>query len=244
MRKWIVKYKNAAQLAINMREEFLKSVRAVKSNGFTSPGVIPSRKNGSMAQYESIPERDMAYFLEFSSAVKRFTPQPLTLDYINLEGKPAKYTPDFLAFYRTEFEEYKNERPTLFEVKTREFLKKDWRSLKNKYVQTMKFCDTKGWRFKIITEVELNTPYVRNAKFLTPYLRKTPNIGLIENVMDALHELEDSATPQDIINIAANDFYRKAALIPALWYLVAARTIKCDLEKDIAMDSQLWYIKS
>lgn len=244
MRKSLVKYENASQLAINMREEYLKSVRRVKSNGFTAPGVIPSRKNGVMVQYESIPERDMAYFLEFSTAVKRFTPQPITIDYINLEGNPAEYTPDFLAFYHNEIEEYKNEKPTLFEVKTREYLKKDWKNLKNKYVQTMRFCDTKGWRFKIITEIELNTPYVRNAKFLSPYLRRVPAVGLIENVMDAMHELEDSATPGDIINIAASDFYRKAALIPALWYLVATRMVKCDLEQDITMKSPVWYIKS
>ena len=226
-----------------MREDFLKSVRRVKSNGFTAPGVIPSRKNEAMVPYESTPERDMAYFLEFSIAIKRFTAQPVTIPYTNLDGKPANYTPDFLAFYNTDIDAFKNERPTLFEVKTREYIKKDWPNLKNKFVEAMRFCDTKGWRFKIITEVELNTPYVRNAKFLTPYLRNTPSIGLVQNVMDAMHELEDSATPRDIINIGATDFYRRAALIPALWYLVANRTINCDLNQDLTMQTPLWYIK-
>lgn len=244
MRKSLVKYENAGKLAIKMREEFLKSIRHVKSNGFTSPGIIPSRKNYAMVDYESAPEKEMAYFLEFSIAVKRFTYQPVQIPYTNLKGNPAKYTPAFLAFYNTEMEEFKNEKPTLFEVKMRRHIKKDWPNLKNMYVQAMHFCETKGWRFKIITEVELSTPYMRNAKFLTPYLKNTPGLGLIENVMDAMHELEDSATPRDIINIGATEFYRRAALVPALWYLVAKRIIKCDLSQDLTMQTPLWYIKS
>lgn len=243
MRKRLVKYENASGLAMNLREQFLKSIRNVKSNGFTAPGVIPSRKNRAMVQYESIPERDMAYFLEFSSAVKRFVEQPVKINYTKSNGKEGSYTPDFLAYY-SDKPEFKHLKPTLFEVKTRAYLKKGWKEHRPKYMAALRFCETKGWKFKIITEVELNTPYVENAKFLVPYMRRTPGIGLIENVMDALHELEDFATPGHIIKIAANDFYRKAALIPALWYLIATRVIGCDLGEPLTMDSPVWYIKS
>jgi hypothetical protein len=243
MRKRLVKYENAPALHMKLREQFLTSIRDVKSNGFTAPGVIPSRKNKAMVQYESIPERDMAYFLEFSAGVKRFVEQPVKIDYIGPSGKPAHYTPDFLAYFSDNLGPDKI-KPTLFEVKTREILKKNWNELKPKFMAAIRYCDTKGWRFKIITEVELNTPYVENAKFLVPYMRKAPSIGLIENVMDALHELEDHATPAHIIKIAANDFYRKAALIPALWFLVATRFIGCELDKPLTMDSNVWYIKS
>lgn len=243
MRNRLVKYENASLVHMKLREQFLKSIRDVKSNGFTAPGVIPSKKNQAMVQYESIPERDMAYFLEFSSGVRRFVEQPVEIEYINQNGKNASYTPDFLAYYSDQVD-FKQIKPTLFEVKTREYLKKNWSEHKPKFMAAMRYCDEQDWIFKIITEVELNAPYVQNAKFLVPYMRKTPQIGLIENVMDALHELEDSATPAHIIKIAANDFYRKAALIPALWYLVATRFIGCELDKPLTMDSPVWYVKS
>lgn len=243
MRKQLVKYENASELAIKMREEFLKSSRTVKSNGFTAPGVIPSRKNKAMVQYESNPERDMAYFLEFSPAVERYVSQPPAITYISEKGKEAIYTADFLAFYHDK-PELKNQKPTLFEVKTRQYLKKNWKELKPKFMAALRECDRRGWKFKIITEVELNSHYVQNSKFLVPYMRKVPKAGLIQNVLDALHELEDSATPGHIINVAANDFNRKMALIPALWYLVATHAIKCDLDQKLTMDIPVWYLKS
>lgn len=243
MRIRLVKYENASELAIKMREEFLKSSRTVKSNGFTAPGVIPSRKNQAMIQHESNPERDMAYFLEFCPAVERYVPQPPAIMYVSEKGKEASYTADFLAFYYNKPED-KDQKPTLFEVKTRHYLKTNWKVLKPKFMAAIRECDVRGWRFKIITEVEMNSHYVQNAKFLVPYMRKVPNIGLMQNILDALHELEDSATPSQILKIAANDFNRKMVLIPALWYLVATHVIKCDLDQKLTMDIPVWYLKS
>lgn len=244
MRKRLVNYENAPELAIKMREEFLKSSRKVKSNGFTAPGVIPSRKNKAMIQYESNPERDMGYFLEFSPAVDRYAPQPPAISYINEAGDEATYTADFMVYYHNDRPEYKDLKPTLFEVKTREYLRRNWKTLKPKFLAAMRECDKRGWKFKIITEVELNSHYVQNAKFLVSYLKHTPQSGLRQNVLDALHELEDYATPAHVIKIAANDFSRKVTLIPALWYLVATHSIGCNLDEKLTMDSPIWFNKS
>lgn len=243
MRSAISNYENSFRRHMISRERLLKAIRNVKSNGFTAPGKIPSTKNSSMIQYESGLEKDFAYFLEFSSGIKRFVEQPVKIEFTAPNGKPASYTPDFLAYYSDQ-PEFKNLKPTLFEVKTRKHLKKNWSELKPKFLAALRYCDTQGWNFKIITEQELNTPYVQNAKFLAPYMRRTPGIGLINNVFDALHELEDSATPANVIAIASNDFYRKAALVPALWYLIATRQIQCDLDNPLTMDSEIWYIKN
>lgn len=197
-----------------------------------------------MIQYESNPERDMAYFLEFSPAVDRYGSQPPPIKYINEKGKEAGYRADFMVFYHTDRSEYKDLKPTLFEVKTRKYLKKNWVTLKPKFMAALRECGERGWKFKIITEVELNTHYVQNAKFLVSYLKNKPDIGLTQNIRDALHELEDYATPAHIIKIAANDFERKVTLIPALWYLVATHAIGCDLDQKLTMDSPVWYNKS
>jgi hypothetical protein len=242
MRKWILKNENPLELHMKSREQVLKAVRKVKGNGFSAPGMIPSKKNKAMVQFESEQEKDFCYFLEFSLGVSRYVEQPVKIEFISPNGKKSSYTPDFLVYYSDD-PIYGNKKPTLFEVKARKDIKRGWAKLKPKFLAAMRYCDVMGWKFKIITEVELNDPYYKNAKFLAPYMSKTPSLGLMTNVLDALHELEDEATPAHVIAIASNDFYRKVTLITALWHLIATRVIKCNLEEELTMNSPIWFIK-
>lgn len=242
MRNWLLKSENVFEFHLQSREQVLKAISELESNGLAAPKMIPSKNSKTIKQYESNEERDFSYFLEFATGVAKYVEKPVKIDCVGANGKPASYTPDFLVYY-ADRPEFKNLKPTLFEVKKRKDIKKGWADLKPKFIAAMKFCDTKGWAFKIMTENELQAPYYQNAKFLYPYMRKSPDQGLIRNVLDALQELENDATPAHIIAIASKDFYGKAALIPALWHLIATRRIGCDLVEELTMNSSIWLNK-
>jgi hypothetical protein len=243
MRKWILKYENPLELHMKSREQVLKAVRKVKSNGFTAIGKLPSAKNGAMVQYESSLEEDFASVLEFNIGVIKYVEQPVKIEFKNESGKQCSYTPDFVAFYRKDRQDYKSLPPQLFEVKRRQDIKRSWVDLKPKFIAALKFADKKGWKFKIITEQEIYSPYFINAKFLLPYMRQTPEIGLVNTILDTLEYL-DSGTPSEILAVASNDLDRKITLIPALWYLIGQRMIGCDLNNKLTMESDIWYIEN
>lgn len=240
MRKWIVKYEKPHEIHMSLREEVLKAVRAVKSNGFTAVGKAASPKNKAMIQFESTLEEDFATILEFNLGVRRYVEQPVKIEF-KRDGKTRSYTPDFLAYYRDDLKGYKDLLPHLFEVKKRAEIKRNWSELKPKFIEAIKYCDSRKWRFKIITEKEIYTPYFFNARSLKPYIYRTPEIGLVNNIMDALEEL-DTATPSEVLALATNDFDRKMHLIPALWYLIGNRMIGCDLDSKLTMESEIWFI--
>jgi hypothetical protein len=242
MRKCTIKYENPFELHMSSREEVLKAVRSVKSNGYTSVGKLSTLKNDKMIQYESQMEEDFATILEFNIGVDRFVDQPVKIGF-KLGGKKRSYTPDFLAYYRNDIEEYEKLSPHLFEVKQRKDIKRNWLKLKPKFVEAIKFCSMKGWRFKIITEKEIYTPYFYNAKSLVPYLRRVPELGLADHVLDTLNYL-DTSTPSELLAVATNDFDRRMNLIPALWHLIANRMIGCDLESKLTMESEIWFIRN
>jgi len=154
MRKSLSKYENPIELHKKSRERLLTAICEVKSNGFTAPGLIPSQKNSSMILHESNYERAFAYFLEFSCGVSKSIEQPVRIQFTNPSGKPASYVPDFLAYY-SDKPNFKKLKPTRFKVKTKEYLKKNWRELKPKFLAAMRYFDTQGWRFQIITEIKL-----------------------------------------------------------------------------------------
>jgi hypothetical protein len=81
--------------------------------------------------------------------------------------KKRTYTPDVLAIYQEE-----SKPPLLIEVKYRSDIKKNWIELKPKFKAAIAFSKTMGWRFKILTEIEIRTPYMKNAHFLFPYVRQ------------------------------------------------------------------------
>jgi hypothetical protein len=194
-----------------------------------------------MVQFESTLEKDFTSILEFNVGVHRFVGQPVKIDFTK-DGKAKSYTPDFLVYYRDDIKKYKNLPPHLFEIKKRDEIKRNWSKLKPQFIEALKFCEKKKWKFKIITEKEIYTPYFENAKFLLQFLHKTPEIGLLNNVLDTIEYL-DCATPSEILAVATNDFNRRMHLIPALWFLVGSRMIGCDLNSSLTMKSELWFVK-
>ena len=91
-----------------------------------------------------------------------------------------------------------------------------------------------------MSEVEIRTPFLNNAKFLLPYQRCEPDAGHEAILMDALGRME-SATPSTLLLACAQNQWNQAQLMPTLWNLVGRRAIGTDLDEPLTMTTMLWH---
>jgi len=215
-------------------------VRKIPKNYRNVTGVAAHRKADGPAMFESTLERDFITLLEFDPTVQTFEVQPLTFDWTDSDGKIRRYTPDVLATFNLT---HGHRGKTLYEVKYRDELRREWQDLRPKLRAAVHFARTQGWRFKIVTEVEIRSPYLDNAKFLLPFVRQGP---VEEEHMDLLDEQLRQlrhATPAELLAAAFQDSWNQARLLPSLWYLVGTRQVGTDLSAKLTMTSPIWSLR-
>ncbi len=220
-----------------MADEF-KPVRKIKPTWLSLTGATPAKEGQDMAEFESALERDFLRILRFDLNVAAFFVQPMVLEYTDENGKERTYTPDVLVRYRNDITPAK-EMPTLLcEVKPREILRKKWCEFKPKFRAAQTHAREEGWRFCILTEREIRTPYLDNAKFLQRYrsMEDDPHIPL---VIDTLAILQ-TTTPADLLSAIYSDRTNQAKLLPVVWNLVSRKWIGADLNVPLTMTSELW----
>lgn len=207
----------------------------VREIGVSTRGVTGSVP--SFGRYESSLERDLMEILRFDPHVERCTPQPLTIEYLDRDGRTRSYTPDGLIHFKAD--SGLHQAPVLFEVKYREDFRKDWKILLPKFRAAKAYCFSQGWRFEVFTEREIRTPYLENVKFLWPYVERVPTPELRSRILQTLSDL-DEADPDLLLCALCHDAGNRARMIPSLWHLVAVGAIGCDLNTRLTMRSLLW----
>jgi len=211
-------------------------VRKIPKNYRNVTGIAAHRKAEGQAMFESTLERDFLMLLEFDSAVQRFDVQPLRLEWCDMQGKPHHYTPDVLASYEVEGQRYK----VLYEVKYRSELRREWQILRPKFRAAVSYARRNGWRFKLITEVEIRTPFLENVKFLLPYIRRGPIEEVHMDLLDNQLIKMERTTPAELIAAVFKDEWNQARLLPTLWYLVGTQHFGVDLNTKLTMTSPIW----
>jgi hypothetical protein len=131
-------------------------IRKIPKNYRNVTGIAASGKAIGSAQFESTLERDFLALLEFSSDVEIFEVQPVKIEWYDNLGTPRSYTPDALVT----FAPATGKQPWLCEIKYRADIKKHWDTLHPKFIKGISYAKRHGWRFRIITEVEIRTPYL------------------------------------------------------------------------------------
>ncbi|MBV1775082.1 TnsA endonuclease N-terminal domain-containing protein [Burkholderiaceae bacterium DAT-1] len=212
-------------------------VRRVPKNYRNVTGIAAHTKAEGQAMYESTLERDFITLLEFNPAVLAFEVQPLTINWIDSQGTSRSYTPDVLARFRQTDDETNT---VLYEVKYRNDLKKDWPILKPKFKAAIKRARQHRWRFKIVTEQEIRSPYLDNATFLLPFIRRTPPTPEVISQLLGHLDLVTQSSPQELLHACSQDEWQQAYLIPALWHLIGTRQICADLTEKLTMTSKIW----
>jgi hypothetical protein len=192
-------------------------------------------------RYESTLERDFMLLMQFDPAVDIYTPQPLTIDYLDTAGSARRYTPDGLIEWRSDRPVH-DPRPILVEIKYREAFKGEWRAWRERARVARNYAGEQGWLFHVYTEREIRTPALENARFLLPYLRRASVPETEHWLLEQLTELAES-TPRELVSSSYRDKWNQAALLPVLWRLLAERSIGFDLTKPLTMQSAIWSLR-
>lgn len=211
-------------------------VRKIPKNYRNVTGVSACAKACGGGGFESTLERDYLTLLEFDQAVEQFEVQPLVINWQDTSGGSHTYTPDVLVLYKAEL----ILKPLLVEIKYRSELRQDWYKLRPKFKAAIRECRARNWRFKIMTEVEIRTPFLSNAKFLLPFIRQsaTPNPA----IADTLAKLKICSVAELLQNIT-HDSWEQAATLPGIWSLMATGRIGCDLSEPLTMESRIWHVR-
>jgi hypothetical protein len=208
-------------------------VRKIPKNYNVITGIAATHKAEGEAAYEGDLERDFIKLMTFSEDVLKFEVQPVKIIYTDPEGKPRSYTPDALVTFKD------GRKPLLIEIKSRRIIKKDWKKLKPKFRAGIRFARESGYKFKIITDVEIRTLYRDNVVFLLRYHHLPENEADTSLLLQTLSELGET-TPDTLLDAITDDKWRKADLITALWQLVATHRICANLEESLTMRCRIW----
>lgn len=209
----------------------------VRKIGISSRSVVGKMPQGD--EFESTLERDFMELLRFDLNIRRYTPQPLVIEYKDASGRGRKYTPDGFIEYRRDVLPAKDMPHVLCEIKYRNDFREAWRELLPKFRAAKRYCLERGWEFKVFTEREIRTPYLKNVRFLWPFRNDLRDAEIADMFLLHLSELRES-DPQALLCSLFRDRWKQAASLPDLWHLVATYQVGCDLTKPLTMKSRIW----
>ncbi|WP_223669837.1 TnsA endonuclease N-terminal domain-containing protein [Kangiella shandongensis] len=213
-----------------------RPARKITKNYRSLTGVHNNVGNPHYSDFESSLERDFFLLLEFDREVQQYKAQPLTIVFENSGGETKEFTPD--ALVTTKNPDKGIVEHTLYEVKYREQLKDSWSEFKPRFKAAIRFAKLHGWKFKIITEKEIRTPYLDNITFLKPHFRETRFSPRAFQILEYLAEVGES-TPRQIIESMSSHKMTQAELLFAVWQLVARQYILADLTVTLTMNSRI-----
>lgn len=186
-----------------------------------------SLQGPGLTEHESALERDFVTVTAFRDATARIVSQPITLSF--LEGsRSRRYTPDFLVHRG-------GGRSELIEVKYRADLRFQWRQLRPAFIAARAWAQDHGATFRIATERSIRSPFLQNAKRLLA-LRATP---LDRTLADELRSAFDSLPDPTFGKLVAAMRHDRAAVLGALWRMIARGELRADLTTPIGFQSRL-----
>ena len=174
--------------------------------------------------FESPLERDFALLTQFTPGFVGIEEQPVRIPLTS--GR--HYTPDFLVTWQVP------QVPDLVEVKPEAKLD----TVADKRNVAERFAAAHGWRFRVVTERDIRTPRLANARFLLPFRGRVPDAGYTARLFGLLQASPKPLPLEKMVAIAAPDEER-AQLLPTLWHLVSTFRISVDLDHPLTMASMV-----
>jgi hypothetical protein len=101
------------------------------------------------------------------------------------------------------------------------------------------YARARGWNFRIITEREIRTPYLENAKFLRQYRNRPLDWDHAQIILDLMREFRET-DPESLLLAASSDRLLQAQMLPALWHLIVRKMIGVDLTERLTMKSRIY----
>jgi hypothetical protein len=215
------------------------SVRRIPRSRLSLTALISSPKQALPGGSESSLERDFYILLDFDVNVEKYVAQPVRIPYRDSRGNKHAYTPDVLIYYRDDIEPARSMRPLLCEIKYRRECFEKWKELKPRFRAARAYAKTRGWDFRIITEREIRTPYLENAKFLRQYRNRPLDWDHARILLDLMREFRET-DPESLLLAATGDRLLQAQMLPALWHLIIRKMIGVDLTERLTMKSRIY----
>lgn len=215
------------------------SARIVPKNYRNLTGLVYNSRTQSLSMFESTLERDYLLLLDFDSSVECYEEQPVTIKYSDGGGRCHRYTPDIFVRYRRA--NVVDAPPLLGEIKYREDLRQHWTEYKPKFKAAYRYAMARDWRFRLLTEREIRTPYLNTIKFLRQYRDLPVNELRLTQILTAMAQ-QQKTDPTRLLASITKDRWHQAELLPGLWQLIGLRQIGADLEQPLTMRSRLWFI--
>jgi hypothetical protein len=183
--------------------------------------------------------RDLLTILDFDLNVQYYQRQPVHVEYTGPSGAARAFAPEFLITYRRDIEPACRMKPLLCDVMTRQDVFANCAELKPRLRRARRYARGRGWEYQLLTEREIRTPYLDNAKFLLPYRRLETDWSQAKPLLWTMRELRQ-ANPEALLAACATTAARRAALLTSLWHLISLRRIGVDLTTSLTMHSTIW----
>ena len=193
---------------------------------------------GAHVRYEGLNERLFLETLNLKPYLEDVQPQPLEFRFKETAKRQRKYTPDFLVRYAP-IDSNHAFLPMLVEVKTRRELKDELSDFLPGFQIASDYCRAQGWRFRIVTDTYLQSPYAQNARFLFRYIGTSPDQTVTENVIHMLKQR--GPTPVNIVlETLSQDLETQMMAVPTIWHMLASSKLGTDLRLPLGMRSLIW----
>lgn len=197
-------------------------------------------------EFESALEQDFFFSLRFDRTIKSWgRPQKpiLWIDHRQRPYRTRKYTPDVEVHYLPDadgvippsalFEVKPDFDPARERPKDRMPRKRDPVEDEIKWKAADLHCRQKGWTFHVVREADIRTPLLRNAKFLMRFLERDGADYGRQQLLDSL-DRNGSQSITQLLESVEPDAAQRYQLRPALWRLIAKRSVAIDLSVRLA----------
>jgi hypothetical protein len=191
-------------------------------------------------EFESSLERDLLLLVHWDNEVDWYQSQPLRIDYFDCDNYSRNYTPDLLISYKNQrSDDLAGKRPLLCEVKYRADLAKDWKILKPKLKAAREYSKSNGYEFRIFTEREIRTPYLKNVQFLWSYKFAHFHQHHYEKLHLTLEEIGETDITTLLECCYSSQTLRSEALW-TMWCMIARHWVQCDITIPLKMNTRIW----
>ena len=203
-------------------------------------GHFAFRKQKSIA-FESTLERDLLTLLEFNDSVSDVVEQPVTIEYVNANGRSVTYTPDFLVYFNEPNAELLEiqRKPLLIEVKPRNKLIKNWSELKKKFKIGIKYAHENDMIFKVYDESRIRITYLDNILFLKRYKRHKYDKENENNILSLIYS-SGSLPIEYVLEHLFVTKEQKGLALGQIWNLISNKKLLCTLNLPLNIKTFVW----
>jgi hypothetical protein len=224
-------------------------VRRIPPSVRSLTGRVAGTKCTGEAAFESTLERDLLLVLEFAPVVVAYEVQPVSIAYADETGRARTYTADVVIQRR---QADGTVLPSLLcEVKYRANAKpaepEARRALRRTLRAGRRYARERGWCFRLLTERDIRTPYLHNARFLLPFRTHSARAERLDRLQETLRAAAQgrgSLAAEALLALVVREGPCAAQTeygwyVPALWHLLATGVLVADYAVPLTMQTPI-----